>query len=382
MKRVVILGVSGSIGQQTVKVIEDNPQLFCLVGASVNSQLSFLESLIKKHPSLKAVCVGKKEDEEKFQVPIVCSGEEGLAKLASYKEADIIVNALSGYVGLRPSLEAIKANKDLAIANKEALVCGGSLLRKELKKHPVKLMPIDSEHSAIYQCLVGEDKKAVKRLIITASGGPFRDYSLEDLKRVTKKEALKHPTWQMGPKIAIDSATLVNKGLEIIEAHVLFSVPYEKIAAVMHYESIIHSMVEFIDGSIKAQLGVPSMEIPIQYALNLSERLVKEDQRLSFDESFSLHFRPIDQKRFKAVALAYKVGKMGGIMPCVYSVANEVAVKAFLEDKLAFYQIVEVIEKLVEMTENRPVDSYESLMLVIEECKEQAWEIIEQMKGE
>ncbi|NLB11217.1 1-deoxy-D-xylulose-5-phosphate reductoisomerase, partial [bacterium] len=312
----------------------------------------------------------------------VCSGEEGLAKLASYKEADIIVNALSGYIGLRPSLEAIKANKDLAIANKEALVCGGNLLRKELKKHPVKLMPIDSEHSAIYQCLVGEDKKAVKRLIITASGGPFRDYSLEDLKRVTKKEALKHPTWQMGPKITIDSATLVNKGLEIIEAHVLFDMPYEKIAAVMHYESIIHSMVEFIDGSIKAQLGVPSMEIPIQYALNLGERLVKEDQRLSFDEAFSLHFRPIDQKRFKAVALAYKVGKMGGIMPCVYSVANEVAVKAFLEDKLAFYQIVEVIEKVVKTTKNRPVDSYESLMLVIEECKKQAWEIIEQMKGE
>lgn len=372
MKKLVVLGISGSIGKQTLNIIKANPDKFSLIAVSVNSNIDFLNKLIKEFPSIKYVAASKK-----VNYPNVISYDlkEGLNKLAILKEADIIVNAVSGYAGLEPTLAAINASKDIAIANKEALVCGGDLIWKALEVHPVSFMPIDSEHSAIYQCLVGEDKNTVKRLIITASGGPFKDKTLGEIKHVNKEEALHHPTWNMGAKITIDSATLINKGLEVIEAHYLFHLPYEKISTVMHYESIVHSMVEYIDGSIKAQMGVPSMEIPIQYAL-CKGRIHKDDQVLSFDKAFELHFKPIDMKRFKSIALAYKVGKMGGIMPCVYSVANEVAVKAFLEDRIKFYQIVDIVDELVNSVQNKEVDSLETIKETINDVYKLTNELI------
>ena len=370
MKRVVVLGISGSIGRQTLKVIEDNPQLFCLVGASVNNSIAFLNDVIARHPEMEICCIGKEEDKSRVNHDKVYYGSAGLGILAAYSEADIVVNALLGYVGLMPTLAAIKADNDVAIANKEALVCGGEFINRELKNHKSKIYPIDSEHSAIYQCLAGEDKKKVKRLIITASGGPFRNVSLKDLGNVTKKEALKHPTWSMGEKITIDSATLVNKGLEIIEAHYLFGMPYDKITPVIHPESIVHSMVEFVDGSIKAQLGKPTMEVPILYALNGGKRSLKTDSYLSFEDKLNLHFEPLDFKRFKAVALAYKVGEMGGNMPLVYSVSNEMVVHAFLKDEILFKDIVDIIEDVVSNSPYYELTDENLLEVAIKETRE------------
>jgi len=380
MKRVVVLGCSGSIGRQTLKIIDDNPDLFSLVGVSVNNSIAFLNEVIDKHPSIEICCIGREEDKERVHHSKIYSGEDGLSILASYANADIVVNALLGYVGLRPTLAAIKSSNDIAIANKEALVCGGELIKQELRNHPVNVYPIDSEHSAIYQCLVGEDKRKVKRLIITASGGPFRTNSLKELETVTKEEALHHPTWSMGEKITIDSATLVNKGLEVIEAHYLFNLPYEKISVVIHPESIVHSMVEFIDGSIKAQLGKPTMEVPILYALNGGKRSLKEDCYLDFESKLNLHFEPLDFKRFKAVALAYEVGKKGGNLPLAYSVSNEIAVHAFLDDKIAFKDIVEIVKEVVNTIAHYPLDSEAAIEVAIRESQDLTRSIITRRK--
>ena len=380
MKRVVVLGCSGSIGRQTLKIIADNPDLFTLVGVSVNNSIAFLNEVIDKNPSIEICCVGKEEDKNRVNHSKVYYGEDGLSILAAYANADIVVNALLGYVGLRPTLAAIKSGNDIAIANKEALVCGGELIKQELRNHPVNVYPIDSEHSAIYQCLVGEEKRKVKRLIITASGGPFRTASLKELETVTKEEALHHPTWSMGEKITIDSATLINKGLEVIEAHYLFNLPYEKISVVIHPESIVHSMVEFIDGSIKAQLGKPTMEVPILYALNGGKRSLKEDCYLDFESKLNLHFEPLDFKRFKAVSLAYEVGKKGGNLPLAYSVSNEIAVHAFLDDKIAFKDIVEIVEEVVNTITYYPLDSDSAIEVAIKESQDLTRSIITRRK--
>lgn len=259
------------------------------------------------------------------------------------------MNAVLGSVGLRPTLQAIEAGKTIAIANKETLVTAGHLVMAAAEKHNVALLPVDSEHSAIFQCLQGEKEKNIARLILTASGGSFRDRTREELKNVTVQEALNHPNWSMGAKITIDSATMMNKGLEVIEAHWLFHLPYEQIDVILHRESIIHSMVEFQDSSVIAQLGTPDMRVPIQYALSYPDRLpLPSARRLNLLEAGKLHFQPMDQKRFRMLALAYQAGKAGGTVPTVLNAANEAAVAAFLDGKITFLQIDEMVERALE----------------------------------
>ncbi len=378
VKNIVILGVSGSIGRQTLKLIDDYPNEFNLIGASVNDSEGFLLDVIKNHPRMKYACVVNKINELENR-SIIQYGKAGLKDLVTKEDVDMVVNAISGFAGLEPTLLAIASGKDIATANKESLVCGGQLIKQALAEHPVKFYPIDSEHSAIYQCLVGENKQAVKRLIITASGGPFRDYAIEDLKNVTVEQALKHPNWQMGKKITIDCATLVNKGLEIIEAHYLFDIEYDRIIPVLHYESIVHSLVEYVDGSIKAQLGKPSMETPILYAISQGRRLPKSDQQLDLLSGIDLHFTTLDRKKFPAIDLAFSVGRLGGSAPAAFSVANEVAVQAFLEKKIGYLDIVKVINKVVK--EHKIVEefTFEELSAIVDKIKVKAWQVCQQM---
>jgi 1-deoxy-D-xylulose-5-phosphate reductoisomerase len=273
-------------------------------------------------------------------------GDEGLVEVAVSPSADILVNAVIGSVGLNPTLQAIESGKTIAIANKETLVTAGHLVMEAAERNGVALLPVDSEHSAIFQCLQGEKDKNIERLILTASGGSFRDRTRNDLEGVTVKEALNHPNWSMGAKITIDSATMMNKGLEVIEAHWLYNMPYEKIDVLLHKESIIHSMVEFHDSSIIAQLGTPDMRVPIQYALSYPDRLpLTTSQRLNLAQIGTLHFQEMDKNRFRCMQFAYVAGKKGGTLPTVLNAANEVAVAAFLNEKITFLQIEDMIEK-------------------------------------
>lgn len=362
MIRLAILGVSGSIGKQVLNIVKDNPNDFEVVGVSVNKSIDILNDLVKEFPSIKYIGIANNESFEKYQC---CKKDtlvfNDLTNLIN-EDIDMVVNAIVGIAGLIPTFAAINKNKDLALANKESLVCGGEVLQDLLRKSKSKIYPIDSEHSAIAQCLVGENIEDVNRLIITASGGPFRDYSLEDLETVSKEDALNHPNWKMGNKITIDSATLVNKGLEIIEAHYLFNLPYDKIDTVIHYESIVHSMVETKDGSIKAQMGNPSMEIPIQYALYKMKRSFNDNQRFDFTKAFNLHFKPVDLKRFEAIKLAYYVGNKKGSAPLIYNAANEKAVELFLNDAIKFKQIVPLIKDAVDYFENEVVFNLEDIL--------------------
>lgn len=362
MIKLVVLGVSGSIGKQVLQIVRENRHEFEIVGISVNTSTNELESIVNEFPSIKLVCISNKEKYLDFKKKSLFDVTNNLLDLIHLDGVNMVVNAIVGIAGLAPTIETINLGLDLALANKESIVCGGDYLKSKLEKSKTKIYPIDSEHSAIAQCLVGEDKSSIRNLIITASGGPFRDMSLKDLDNVTKEDALNHPNWKMGSKITIDSATLVNKGLEIIEAHYLFDIPYEKINAVIHYESIIHSMVEFVDGSIKAQLGVPSMEIPIQYALYRLKHHKKENQNFDFSKAFNLHFKPIDLDRFEAVKLAYEVGYKGGSAPLVYNSANEQAVKMFLNDLISFKNIVPTISCAVKKFENEYVSSLEDIL--------------------
>lgn len=362
MIKLVVLGVSGSIGKQVLQIVRENRHEFEIVGISVNTSTNELESIVNEFPSIKLVCISNKEKYLDFMKNSLLDVTNNLLDLIHLDGVNMVVNAIVGIAGLAPTIETINLGLDLALANKESIVCGGDYLKSKLEKSKTKIYPIDSEHSAIAQCLVGEDKSSIRNLIITASGGPFRDMSLKDLDNVTKEDALNHPNWKMGSKITIDSATLVNKGLEIIEAHYLFDIPYEKISAVIHYESIIHSMVEFADGSIKAQLGVPSMEIPIQYALYRLKHHKKENQNFDFSKAFNLHFKPIDLDRFESVKLAYEVGYKGGSAPLVYNSANEQAVKMFLNDLISFKDIVPIISCAVKKFENEYVSSLEDIL--------------------
>ena len=362
MIRLVVLGVSGSIGKQVLQIVRENPNEFEIIGVSVNTSIEGLNDLVNEFPSIKLVGIANKEkfleakDKSLFEVT------SNLLDLIHLDKVDMVVNGIVGIAGLAPTVETIKLGIDLALANKESIVCGGDYLQSLLKESKTTIYPVDSEHSAIAQCLVGENKDAVRKLIITASGGPFREKTLKDLESVTKKEALNHPNWKMGDKITIDCATLVNKGLEIIEAHYLFNMPYDKINAVINYESIIHSMVEFVDGSIKAQLGVPSMELPIQYALFKLNHHEKNNRNFDFSKAFELHFKPIDLDRFDAVKLAYYVGNIGGAAPLVYNSANEQAVNMFLNDSIRFIDIVPVIKDAVNEFEEESVSSLEDIL--------------------
>ncbi|SFC07858.1 1-deoxy-D-xylulose 5-phosphate reductoisomerase [Bacillus sp. OV322] len=351
MKYISLLGATGSIGRQTADVVRSHPEEFRIVSLSAGRNISLTRKFINEFkPEL--VSVQTKEDCETLKTEFPSGdikfvyGDTGLEEAAVYEKATVLVNAVIGSVGLAPTLKAIKAKKDIAIANKETLVTAGHLVMEEARKAGVSLLPVDSEHSAIFQALQGEKEKNIERLIITASGGSFRDRTREELKDVSVEDALNHPNWSMGAKITIDSATMMNKGLEVIEAHWLFGLPYEKIDVLLHKESIIHSMVEYHDSSVIAQLGTPDMRVPIQYALTYPDRLpLASKNRLDLASIGKLHFEEMDFGRFPCLQFAYEAGKMGGTMPTVLNAANEEAVARFLNGDISFLEIEKLIEK-------------------------------------
>lgn len=350
MKKISLLGSTGSIGTQTLDVVRSHNDKFSVVamsfGSNVDLGLKQIHEFMPKMVSVKSKDVAEKIINNVPHGVKVVYGDEGLIEVATYDDADLLLNAVLGSVGLKPTVAAIKAGKTIAIANKETLVTAGHIVTQLAKKYGVELIPVDSEHSAIYQCLQGDVEEEVSRIILTASGGSFRDKTREELTDVTVEDALKHPNWSMGAKITIDSATMMNKGLEIIEAKWLFNVPYEKIDVVLHKESIIHSMVEYIDGSILAHLGHPDMRVPIQYALSKPKRVdLYGGKRLNLWEIGTLHFAKPDFERFPSLRLAYYAGKKGGTLPTVLNAANEVAVEAFLRREIPFLQIEELVEK-------------------------------------
>lgn len=352
MKYISLLGATGSIGTQTLDIIKEHSAEFTLVAMSVGKNIELTRKIMKEfQPELVSVQEKSISDTLKAEFPGTrfTYGEQGLIEVAVYKSADVLVNAVLGSVGLNPTLQAIEAGKTIAIANKETLVTAGHLVINAAKRNNVPLLPVDSEHSAIFQALQGENNKNIERLIITASGGSFRDRTRDQLENVTVQEALNHPNWSMGAKITIDSATMMNKGLEVIEAHWLFNMPYEKIDVLLHKESIIHSMVEFHDSSIIAQLGSPDMRVPIQYALTYPDRLpLASAKRLNLAEVGMLHFKEMDFERFRCLKFAYEAGRIGGTMPTVLNAANEIASAAFLQGKIRFLQIEDLVEKALE----------------------------------
>jgi len=348
-KNIAILGATGSIGRNSLDVIKSLPEQFSARYLVANRNIDTLAQLIKDHrPKGVAVLDRAQAATLRARTPEsveVLSGIEGIIELVCRDDVDLVISAMVGFAGLEPTVEAIRHGKTIALANKETLVAGGELINTLLKEHGVPLIPIDSEHSAILQCLMGEEKSAVSRLILTASGGPFLNKTLTELQSVTIKEALNHPNWKMGNKISIDSATLMNKGLEVIEAHWLFGFPPEHIDVVIHPQSIIHSMVEFVDGSVKAQLGLPDMKLPIQFALTFPARLRMNGSRLNFPALKSLTFFEPDRQRFKCIQLAYDALALGGTAPATMNAANETAVAAFLSNRLSFVKIPELIER-------------------------------------
>lgn len=347
MKKVVIFGSSGSIGVNTLDVVRQHPGEFKVTGLSVHSNIALLEEQVKEFsPEFVVVSNELKAAELKSRIGNICqvlTGAESLCKAADSADYDVFVGAMVGYAGLAPTVSAIKRSKRIALANKETLVVGGELITGLCSEYNADLIPIDSEHSAIFQCLEGENLNSVEKLLITASGGPFLNKSINELENVTVEQALNHPNWKMGNKITIDSATMMNKGLEVIEARWLFGLSLDKIEVVVHPQSIIHSMVQFIDGSIKAQLGLPDMRLPIQYALSFPERIANNYCRTSLPKIGSLTFFEPDFEKFKCLGLAFDVMKTGGTAPCILNAANEVAVDKFLRGYIKFNRIPELI---------------------------------------
>ena len=342
MKRIILMGASGSIGTQSIEIIREHQDELQLVGVSVGKKTDFLDKLLSEFPCIKyaysiAECF---ELHKKYPNVTFFSGNLGLEKMASLQDYDLLENALVGFVGFKPTLVAIENNKDVALANKETLVAGGKLINEALKKHNVNLYPIDSEHVAIWQCMQGHSTKDIKRLIITGSGGAFRDLTRQELYSATLKKALNHPVWNMGAKITIDSATMMNKGFEVIEAHHLFNIPYEKIDVILHKESIVHSMVEYNDGSIMAQLGCPDMKLMIKYALLYPRHMADNcTSYLNLDELTSLNFKKMDYTRYPLVKLAKQIGSYNGNFGAILIGANDEAVDLFLNDRIKFVEI-------------------------------------------
>lgn len=348
MKKIAILGSTGSIGTQTLDIVSKNDDLQ-VVGIAAGRNIDLLEKQIRQFsPRLAAVGDEKKAQELKLRVQDtdckIVGGMEGLIELAVMEEAEILVTAIVGMIGICPTVAAICAGKHIALANKETLVTAGHIIMPLAKEHNVKILPVDSEHSAIFQALNGENPKTIEKLLITASGGPFRGKKTEELKNMRVEDALKHPNWTMGQKITIDSATLVNKGLEVMEAKWLFDVDLDRIQVVVQPQSVIHSMIEFKDGSIMAQLGTPDMRLPIQYALYEGERKYLDGERLDFAKLASITFENPDMETFKGLPLAMQASKTGGSMPTVFNAANEKAVALFLNRKIGFLDIYEIIE--------------------------------------
>lgn len=380
MKKIVILGSTGSIGTQTLDVV-DHLNDWSVVGLSANTSIDLLEHQAKKYKPEFVVIMNeelKKELEYRLKdlETNVLSGIKGLEYLAGEVDVDLVVNSLVGAAGLKPTMAALNSGNNLGLANKESLVIGGEIIEGYINNTQNKILPIDSEHNAIFQILEGHHYKEIDNLILTASGGPFRNYSFEDLKNVTVKQALDHPNWDMGGKITIDSATMMNKGLEVIEAHWLFKQPYDKINVVIHPESIIHSMVEFVDNSIIAELGVADMRIPIQYVLTYPERIPGKSRRLNLYEVGQLNFQTPDFEKFPALKLAYQAGREGGTMPAVLNAANEIAVSGFLNKKLSFLDIPYIIEKVMERHQNTNNPSLDEIYQTDEWARYYAKEVI------
>jgi len=352
-KNIAILGSTGSIGTQALEVIEQQQKYFQVEVLTANANADLLIEQAKKHQPNAVVIVQEKEykkvKEALSSLPIkVYAGADSLNQIVEIDSVDLVLTALVGFAGLKPTIKAIQAGKNIALANKETLVVAGKLIKELLQKNAVQIFPVDSEHSAMFQCIVGEYPNEIKNIILTASGGPFRGKTKEDLKKVTLKDALNHPNWDMGRKITIDSATLMNKGLEVIEAKWLFDVDAKQIDVVVHPQSVIHSAVEFKDGSIKAQLGYPSMKIPIQYALSYPDRYESKFKQFNFLDYPNLTFEKPDYKTFPNLQLAFEALKKGGNTPCALNAANEVVVEAFLNEQIKFSQIPILIETCLE----------------------------------
>ncbi|MCL1867554.1 MAG: 1-deoxy-D-xylulose-5-phosphate reductoisomerase [Paludibacter sp.] len=351
-KQIAILGSTGSIGTQTLDVVLHHPDRFEVYALTANNNVELLiHQAITHQPEI--VVIGNEnhyktlKDALKNEPVKVFAGNDAIAQVAEMQPIDTVVTAMVGYSGLLPTIRAVQAGKRIALANKETLVVAGELINALVAEFHAEIIPVDSEHSAVFQCITGENPNEIEKLILTASGGPFRTKTLEELQTVTSAQALCHPNWEMGDKITIDSASMMNKGFEVIEAKWLFGLPPEKIDVVIHPQSIIHSMVQFTDGSIKAQMGLPDMRLPIQYALGFPQRLPNNFERLDFSKINNLTFEKPDTKRFRNLALAYFAIEKGGNLPCVLNAANEVVNRAFLENKIGFLQISQIIENVI-----------------------------------
>ena len=380
-KRIAILGSTGSIGTQALEVVDQNPEKFEVEVLTSNTNADLLVAQAVKY--LPNVVVIAEEDlyDKVFSALDakdikVYAGSKALQSVVQMESIDIVLTALVGYTGLKPTLSAIEAGKNIALANKETLVVAGELVTERAREKGVNIYPVDSEHSAIFQCLVGDFQNPIEKLILTASGGPFRGKTRSELLKVTKQQALKHPNWDMGAKVTIDSASLMNKGLEVIEAKWLFGIPLDKIEVVVHPQSIVHSMVQFEDGSIKAQLGLPDMRLPIQYALAYPDRLKNSFPRFDFRNYPNLTFETPDIDTFRNLALAYEAMRKGGNMPCVLNAANEIAVEEFLKDKVGFLEISDVINACLEKISFVKNPSLEDYINTDEETRIKARELI------
>jgi len=365
-KNIVILGSTGSIGEQALEIIREHPEQFRIIALTCNSNWQKLADQVEEfNPKYALLC-----DEESVSAlrdrlgnvqTEILVGTDELPDLATLDDADIILNSLVGFAGFRPTVEALRAGKKVALANKESLVVGGGLINELIKDKRGWLVPIDSEHSAMLQCLVGEPRERIEKLVITASGGPFRTWTKEEMRDITVEDALNHPNWSMGDKITIDSATMMNKGLEIIEAHWLFDMPLSKIEAVVHPQSIIHSVVTFTDGSSKAQLGPPTMKVPILYALTYPNRYILDAPRLDWQTAFDLTFEPVDYDKFKCIQLAIEAAEEGGLAPAILNAANEVAVDRFLNKEITYIDIPGIIETCLNDLNHNETISLDSL---------------------
>lgn len=356
MKKIGIIGGSGTIGKQSIQIIESKQNMFNLCSFAVGTNIKYGIMIANKH-NIKILGIKNEKDLKYVKLKVKCKvvwGEKGLIEVATYKEIEVLITAIVGFLGLMPTIEAINAKKDIALANKETLVCAGHIIMPLAKEKNINIIPIDSEHSAIFQCLNGENKKDLKKIILTASGGSFRDKTINELKNVTPEQALDHPNWNMGPKITIDSSTMFNKALEIIEAKWLFNLRPNQIEVLIHRQSIIHSMVEFNDKGYIAQLGIPSMLLPIQYALTFPNRLdIPELSELKLSEVKNLSFEEINNEFFPAIKLAYKVMELGGLAPTILNAANEELVKLFLDNKIKYLDIALIIDLALKKLENQ-----------------------------
>jgi 1-deoxy-D-xylulose-5-phosphate reductoisomerase len=386
MKYITILGSTGSIGVSTLDVIEKNPETFKVAALAAGRNVKLLaRQIVKYNPQV--VAVSAREDAEKLRQIQglkkkirILYGEKGIEEVASHPSSEIVVSSVSGAAGLKPTLAAIGAGKDIALANKETMVIAGNIVTERAKKKKVRILPVDSEHSAIFQCLAGQKMQNLKRILLTASGGPFYNLSRNELKKVTLEQALRHPRWKMGNKITIDSASLMNKGLEVIEAKWLFDVDIARIDVLIHPQSIVHSMIELLDGSVLAQLGIADMRIPIAYALTYPDRLINDLKMLSLAEIGSLEFFKPDMKKFPCLGLAYEAGRLGGTAPVVLNAANETAVSAFTEKKICFNDLPKVIEKVMDKHQVKKNPTLNDILGTDREARIQAGMIINQLR--